>query len=83
VESLDLAAGLGMVGSGVLDLDAEGLEFEFEGDLAAAGAAAVKSTARSADLSATMEPNAFETPGNTSAPELSFEMLIVTGVVLL
>ena len=40
MESLDLAAGLGMVGSGVLDLDAEGLEFEFEGDLAAAGAAA-------------------------------------------
>src|SRR5437870_5554419 len=40
VEALDLAAGLGMVWGGVLDLDAQALELQFESDLAASGAAA-------------------------------------------
>jgi hypothetical protein len=40
VEALDLAAGLRVVGGGVLDLDAESLQLQLEGDLAAAGAAA-------------------------------------------
>jgi hypothetical protein len=33
VKALDLAAGLGMARSGMLDLDAELLEVESEGDL--------------------------------------------------
>lgn len=37
VEAFDLAAGLGVVGPGVLDGDAQGQEFEFERGGAVAG----------------------------------------------